>query len=265
MAQRLVRAKARIRDAGIPFHLPERDELGERLDAVLDAVYAAFAEGWVDPGGGETRRRNLAGEALWLGRLTADLLPQEPEAQALAALMLYAESRRAARRNPAGAFVPLAQQDTALWDAKLIEEAETLLRRANRLPGTGRYQLEAAVQSAHAARRISGQTDWPAIAALYRALLALSGSPVVAVNLAAALSECGEASDALALLDAQREDKRLQDYQPYWAVRAAIHASLGQDAAADDAYLRAIGLEIDPSVGAFLERRRAMLPKPRLN
>ena len=126
MGQRLVRAKNKIRQAGIPFRVPERVDLRERFDAVLEAIYAAFAEGWSDPAGTEIRRRNLAEEGIWLGRLVASLLPDEPDALGLLALMLHAEARRAARRNAQGEYVPLAEQDPAAWDAQLIEEAEAL-------------------------------------------------------------------------------------------------------------------------------------------
>jgi RNA polymerase sigma-70 factor, ECF subfamily len=159
MGQRLVRAKAKIRAAGIPFRVPEASELRERLDPVLDAIYAAFAEGWSDPAGTEIRRRNLAEEALWLGRLVASLSPDEPEALGLLALMLHLEARRAARRDGEGGYVPLAEQDIARWDARMIDEAETLLARAGTMDAIGRFQLEAAVQSAHAVRRHTGQPD----------------------------------------------------------------------------------------------------------
>jgi RNA polymerase sigma-70 factor (ECF subfamily) len=163
MGQRLVRAKGKIREAGIPFRVPGRDELAERLDAVLEAIYAAFAEGWSDPSGTEIRRRNLAEEAIFLGRLVAALLPDEAEALGLLALMLHAEARRAARRDAQGGYVPLAAQDTAAWNGALIDEAEGLLSRAGALGLPGRYQLEAAVQSAHVVRRRTGRADWPAI------------------------------------------------------------------------------------------------------
>lgn len=179
MAQRLVRAKSKIRQAGIPLRIPVREELRERLDTVLEAIYAAFAEGWTDPGGTESRRRNLAEEGIWLGRLVASLLPDEPEALGLLALMLYAESRRAARRNAAGDYVPLGEQDTLLWDVPMIEEAEALLRRASFGGDTGRYQIEAAVQSAHIVRRLSGRADWAAIERLYELLFEITQSPVV--------------------------------------------------------------------------------------
>jgi RNA polymerase sigma-70 factor (ECF subfamily) len=259
MGQRLVRAKTRIRQAGIPFKIPERADLRERLDAVLEAIYAAFAEGWTDPAGTETRQRNLAGEGIWLGRLVAGLMPDEAEALGLLALMLFAEARRPARRNPAGDYVPLAEQDTALWDEKLIEEAETLLRRASAMAGIGRYQLEAAIQSAHVVRRRSGQADWAAITALYDALTIVAGSPVVAINHAVAIAETGDVPAGLRELDAIAADSRIADYQPYWAARAALLAMQGDAAAADQAYQRAIGLERDDAVRRFLQQRHAAL------
>ncbi|RVD35250.1 RNA polymerase sigma factor, partial [Mesorhizobium sp. M4B.F.Ca.ET.019.03.1.1] len=259
MGQRLVRAKTRIREIGIPFRVPERAELGERLGAVLEAIYAAFAEGWTDPAGTETRRRNLATEGIWLGRLVASLMPDEPEAVGLLALMLFAEARRAARRSPDGDFVPLAEQDTALWDDTLIDEAEDLLERAAAKEIIGRYQLEAAVQSAHTARRRGGRTDWAAIRQLYDALLALAGSPVVAINRAVAIAEDEGAAAGLAALYVLGDDKRLDDYQPYWAARAGLLARLGTTGLAAEAYDRAIGLERDPAVRRFLQEKRAKL------
>jgi RNA polymerase sigma-70 factor (ECF subfamily) len=259
MAQRLVRAKNKIRDAGIPFEVPEHRELAARLDAVLEAIYAAFAEGWSDPAGTEARRRNLAEEGIWLGRLVASLLPEEAEALGLLALMLYAQSRRDARRDAAGDYVPLAEQDPSRWDATQIEEAEALLLNASRLPGAGRYQLEAAVQSAHVVRRRTGSADWRAIEQIYGALLALTGSPVVAINRAVAIGETGGAAAGLAALDELAGEKRLAEYQPYWAARADLCARAGDAAAAAEAYDRAIGLELDPAVRRFLTHRRAAL------
>ena len=189
MGQRLVRAKNKINQAGIPFRVPDRDELGPRLDAVLEAIYATYAEGWADPAGTDARRRNLAEEAIWLGRLVESLLPGEPEALGLLSLMLHTHARRAARRDEQGEYVPLSQQDPALWDATLIDEAEALLVRASGLGRTGRYQLEAAVQSAHVIRRNTGRPDWIAIERLYDALVAITGSPVVAINRAVAVAE----------------------------------------------------------------------------
>jgi RNA polymerase sigma-70 factor (ECF subfamily) len=259
MGQRLVRAKARIKDAGVPFRVPERPDLPERLEAVLDAIYAVFAEGWLDPVGTDTRLRDLAGEAIWLGRLVASLLPDEPEGLGLLALMLHAEARRAARRNASGDYVPLAEQDTALWDDGLMCQAEVLLREASRLGAIGRYQLEAAVQSAHAIRRKTGHSDWPAIERLYDLLFELTASPVVAINRAIAIAETRGAAAGLAALDALSDDQRLAEYQPYWAARAGLLARSGAAAAASQAYERAIGLESDPAVRRFLQDRKAEL------
>jgi RNA polymerase sigma-70 factor (ECF subfamily) len=259
MGQRLTRAKAKIKQAGIPFDVPERSELGERLDAVLAAIYAAFAEGWTDPAGTEARRRNLGGEALWLGRLVVTLLPDEAEALGLLALMLFAEARRPARRNADGDYVPLAEQDTALWDATLMNEAETRLLHASRMGVIGRYQLEAAVQSAHGVRRLTGTADWAAIEQLYDALLVMTGSPVVAINRAVAVAETQGPAAGLAALNALGDDTRLADYQPYWAARAGLLARMNDAAAAVEAYERAIGLESDPAVRRFLQARRQEL------
>ena len=259
MGQRLVRAKNKIRQAAIPFRVPERAELCDRLDAVLAAIYAAFAEGWSDPAGTEIRRRNLAEEGIWLGRLVASLLPDEPEALGLLALMLHAEARRGARRNARGEYVPLADQDPALWDTPLIEEAEALLFRASVMGAIGRYQLEAAVQSAHVVRRRTGRSDWAAIERLYDALSAITGSPVVAINRAIAVAETHGAAAGLAALDQVADDGRLAEYQPYWAARAGLLARADDVAAADAAYQRAIGLESDPAVRRFLQQRREQL------
>ena len=259
MSQRLVRAKHKIRQAGIPLRVPGRDELAERLGAVLDAVYAAFAEGWSDPAGTDARRRNLAQEGIWLGRLLVSLLPEEPEALGLLALMLHAEARRSARRDAEGGYVPLDRQSPADWDTALIDEAEGLLRRAGAQGAIGRYQLEAAVQSAHAIRRRTGRTDWAAIERLYDALFALTASPVVAINRAIARAEMGGAAAGLAALDALAAEPRLADYQPYWAARAELLARAGRNAPADEAYQRAIGLESDPALRRFLQERRAEL------
>ncbi len=156
MAKRLVRAKDKIRAAGIPFSIPPREELSDRLSAVLDAIYAAFSEGWTDPAGTDAARRDLTGESLFLARLAVHLMPDEPEALGLAALMLHAEARRPARRNAAGDYVPLAEQDVALWNTALIAEADALIRRAGTKAELGRYEIEAALQSAHAHRRLNG-------------------------------------------------------------------------------------------------------------
>jgi predicted RNA polymerase sigma factor len=259
MGQRLVRAKSKIRQAGIPFRVPERDELPARLDTVLAAIYAAFAEGWTDPGGTDVARRELTAEALFLARLVAELLPEEPEALGLLALMLHAEARRRARRNEDGEYIPLAEQDSGLWDAQMIGEAESLLRHASALGFLGRYQLEAALQSAHVYRCRTGQANWADVVQLYDQLLALAGSPVVAINRALALAEIHGPSVGLAAMQAVATDARLAEYQPYWAARAALLSKFGAHGEAREAYGIAIGLERDPAVRRFLQQRQAAL------
>ena len=258
MGQRLSRGKARIRQAGIPFRVPDAHDLAERLDAVLAAVYAAYSDGWTDPTGTQAQRRAMAGEALWLGRLTAALLPDQPEAQGLLALMLYLESRRIARRDAEGEYVPLESQDVALWDNAMQDESEQLLQQAAGAGHIGRYQLEAAVQSAHTARRLGKPTDWPAIVALYGALGEVTASPIVAINRAVALSHTEGPLAALQALQEVAEDRRVANYQPYWAARAELLMQSQQPAAARAAYQQAIGLEIDPAVRRFLQRRAAL-------
>ena len=259
MGQRLVRAKDKIRQAGIPFRIPEREELPSRLGAVLDAIYAAFAEGWADPGGTDVARRDLPEEALFLGRLVTELLPEEPEALGLLALMLHAEARRRARRNAQGEYVPLAEQDPALWDSQMIDVAEALLLRASALGSIGRYQLEGALQSAHVHRRRTGHANWTAVVQLYDALWALSGSPVVAINRALAIAETEGAGVALNAMQDVAADVRLIEYQPYWAARAELLAKTGAYSEARRAYEIAIGLEHDPAVRRFLQRRQLAL------
>jgi RNA polymerase sigma-70 factor, ECF subfamily len=189
----------------------------------------------------------------------ASLLPDEPEALGLLALMLFAEARRDTRRNGRGEYVPLTDQDPAAWDAVSIEEAEALLLRASSMGAIGRYQLEAAVQSAHVVRRLTGRSDWAAIDRLYEALMAMTGSPVVAINRAIAIAETRGAAAGLAALDELVDHPRLAQYQPYWAARAGLLARMGEVAKAEQAYQWAIGLESDPAVRAFLQQRRAQL------
>jgi RNA polymerase sigma-70 factor (ECF subfamily) len=186
-------------------------------------------------------------------------MPNEPEAIGLLALMLYAEARRGARRDAQGAYVPLADQDPARWDAQLLREAEALLERASAAGPTGRYQLEAAVQSAHVVRRLTGRSDWRAIERIYDTLLAMTGSPVVAINRAIAVAERSGARAGLAELERWSGDARLADYQPYWAARAELLARAGDIEAARHAVDIAIGLESDPAVRDFLQQRRAGL------
>ncbi len=259
MGQRLVRAKAKIKDAGIPFHVPEPEDRPARLNAVLDAIYACYTDGWSDAAGGDGARRDHAAEALWLGQLVVGLMPEEAEALGLLALMLYAESRRPARRDASGAYVPLAEQDPALWDANLMALAAEVLAKANALEGIGRFQLQAAIQSVHAARSLTRRTDWPVIEHLYDALLAITASPVVAINRAVVVAETRGPDKGLEAMNAIPESAALAQYQPFWAAKAGLLARCGDVPAADEAYSLAIGLETDPAVRAFLQKRRQAL------
>lgn len=259
MGKRLVRAKEKIKQAGIPFAIPEKEELPGRLDVVLDAIYAAFAEGWADPAGTDTTRRDLTEESLFLARLVIDLLPQEPEALGLLALMLHAEARRRARRSEEGEFVPLAEQNIELWDSGMIREAEDLLKRASAMGLLGRYQLEAALQSAHVHRIHTGHWNWLEVVQIYDALLGISSSPVVAINRALAIAELDGAEAGLENLQQLAADPRLTEYQPYWAARAELLAKTGACQEAREAYDIAIGLESDAAVRRFLQGRQSAL------
>ncbi len=255
MAQRLVRAKTKIRDVRIPFVIPDRSELSDRLESVLDSIYACFSEGWTDPAGTEFTRGELAREAIFLGRLLVELLPDEPEVLGLLALMLYSEARKPARRNARGEYVPLSEQNITLWDRAMIEEAETALRHASRANLIGRYQLEAAIQSAHVAGARAGSPRWSEILALYDALVQLTASPVASINRAIVLAELEGPQAGLAALDASGSDKRLDSYQPYWAARSSLYHRAGSAEAARQAYSLAIGLERDPAVRDYLLQR----------
>jgi predicted RNA polymerase sigma factor len=254
MSQRLVRAKAKIREAGIRFEIPEGREMAARLPAVLDAIYAAYGSGWEDVAGADPRRRGLADEAIWLGRLVTRLLPEEPEALGLLALMLHCEARRAARRDPRGAYVPLREQDVTRWSLPMVEEAERLLDAAARANALGRFQLEAAIQSAHAQRMRTGATNWEAIALLYEGLLRCAPTVGARVAAAAALAEARGAEAGLGALAAIAPDA-VGTYQPYWALRAQLLKNLGHTGAARDAYDRAIGLSEEAAVREFLLAR----------
>jgi RNA polymerase sigma-70 factor (ECF subfamily) len=255
MAQRLVRAKRKIRDAGIPMHVPDVRVMPERIDAVLDAIYVAFADGWGNPQDTTMERQGLTAEAIRLARLVAGLADREPEPLGLLALLLYIESRRLAHRPPAGGYVPLSSQDTVAWDGALIDEAEEILDRAGAMGRMGRFQLEAAIQSVHVARRRTGTTDWAALVMLYDELLRITASDVVATNRAVARAAVDGPEAGLADLDRIRAGERVESYQPFWAARAELYSRLGDRAAAQDAYERAIGLASDPDVRRFLMDR----------
>lgn len=253
MAQRLVRAKTKIRDAGIAFELPRESDLPERLDAVLDAIYAAYGTGW-DAAGAQGRHAGLAHEALALARVMAALMPREPEVLGLLGLMLYCESRRDARRGADGGYVALAEQDVRRWSRPLIDEAEEVLRTAGAMGRPGRYQLEAAIQSVHAARARDGRVRWAVIADLYATLV--RGWPSIGARVAgaAAAAEAFGAQTGLDRLESI-EAQEVASYQPWWAVRAHLLAQLGRNAEAVTAYERAMGLAEDPGVRAFLQAR----------
>jgi RNA polymerase sigma-70 factor, ECF subfamily len=186
-------------------------------------------------------------------------MPEEPEAKGMLALMLYAEARRAARRDAGGAYVPLEEQDATLWDDKKIAVAEGLLREASRSGPTGRYQLEAAIQSSHTARRLTGRSNWPVVVRLYDHLLALTGSPVVVLNRAMALAEIEGPEAALAVIEPLGGDKRMLSYQPYWAAKGYLLARTGAQPEAAEAYRVAIGLSTDDAVRAYLRGKLARL------
>ncbi|HEY6272565.1 MAG TPA: DUF6596 domain-containing protein [Terriglobales bacterium] len=255
MGQRLVRAKRKIRDGGIRFEIPRDDELPERLDAVLEAIYAAFGIGWDDMAGADQRGRDLAEEAVWLARVLFQLMPDEAEVRGLLALMLHCEARRAARRGPKGQYVPLSEQDPKQWTLPLMEEAERHLAEAAKHGRAGRFQLEAAIQSVHAERARSGRIDWAAIALFYERLMRISPTLGTRAGYAAAIAEANGPEAGLAVLDAIELDI-VSDYQPYWAVRAHLLERLAKMSEAKDAYDRAMGLAEDPAVREFLLQKR---------
>ncbi len=251
MNQRLVRAKAHIKESGIPFSVPDQNEMPQRLNAVLEALYAAYSTGWDEAQGAS----ELAPEAIWLSSLIAAMLPEEPEAKALLSTMLYAQARRNARRDAHGCYVPIDLQDVELWDKTQIYDAEKLLHACNRSGPTGRYQLEAAIQSAHIAQRLTGTNCWPAIVSLYDHLVSLTNSPVAVLNRAAALAEVQRPAVALAELRAISADKRILGYQPYWATLGHLNLRAGNTEAGCEALRVAIGLSTDDAVRQYLRQR----------
>jgi len=255
MGQRLTRAKRKIRDAGIAFEVPDGDQLAPRLGAVLQAIYAAYGSGWDDVSGADPRRRGLAEEALWLARVLAGLLPDEPEAAGLLALILYCEARRPARRAADGGYVPISEQDTSLWSRTMMEEAERTLATAAQQGRAGRFQLEAALQSAHVERLRGGRVDWQAIAVLYEGLVRLAPAVGAFVGRAAAVAEAYGPAAGLALLDDVPADA-VKTYQPYWAVRGHLLQRLSRVRESCDAFDRAIGLTEDEAIRRFLWARR---------
>ena len=260
MGQRLVRAKTKIRDAGIAFRTPDRADLPDRLDAVLAAIYAAFGAAWEDAIGADPRNRDLTVEALFLARLIVSLLPDEPEARGLLSLMLYCEARRPARRAD-GILIPLDEQDTSLWSAPLIIEAENELVRAARSGVFGHYQTEAAIQSVHCQRAITGVTNWRALVTLYDLLAARAPTVGNLIARAAVHGAADGPASGLALLDAL-PGADITTYQPYCATRASLLSASGDHPGAVAAYDQAIGLTTDPAIRAFLMQRRSATSPP---
>jgi RNA polymerase sigma-70 factor (ECF subfamily) len=255
MGQRLFRAKTKIRSGGIPFEIPQERHLPERFDAVLEAIYAAFGIGWDDMAGTDQRGRDLAVEAMWLARVLLQLMPGEAEVRGLLALMLQCEARRSARRGPDRRYIPLSEQDPKQWSLPLIEEAERHLGEAFTQGRSGRFQLEAAIQSVHAERARGGRTDWAAIALFYEGLIHISPTLGTRAGYAAAVAEANGPEAGLAVLESIDPDA-VSHYQPYWAVRAHLLQRLGKTRQASDAYDRAIGLAEDPAVRRFLIEMR---------
>ena len=254
MSQRLVRAKSKIRSAAIPFRVPDPPDWVERVSFVLDAIYSAYTTGWDSLNEVGSTHHALAGEAISIGRTLVQLMPTEPEARGLLALMLHCEARRAARFTSAGEFVPLDKQDTALWSQAMMDEAEEHLRTAATFRQMGRYQLEAAIQSIHASRAQTGSTDWAQIALLYEGLVRTAPGIGSRVGRAVAFAQSGKPADGLAALEKIPAD-RVVNYQPYWAARGHLLQLLDRNGEAREAFTRAASLTDDPALREFLFKR----------
>ena len=255
MAQRLVRAKAKISAARIPYRVPGEPELPGRLRAVLSVVYLIFNEGYTASSGDRLIREDLCAEAIRLGRLLAGLMPDEPEVMGLLALMLLIDSRRAARTGPGGQLVLLADQDRSTWNRELIAEGQAIVRACLRRNQPGPYQVQAAINAVHSDARTARATDWRQIVALYDQLLALTPSPVVALNRAVAVAEVDGPLAALALVDGLE----LENYPLFHAIRADLLVRAGRKPEAAGAYDAAIRLTTNTAERAFLERGREAL------
>ncbi|MGH9630143.1 MAG: RNA polymerase sigma factor [Bryobacteraceae bacterium] len=256
MSQRLVRAKNKIRDAAIPFRVPDPPEWNERVSFVLDAIYSGYTAGWESLNDTGSMLHALAAEAIAIGRTLVQLMPDEPEAQGLLALMLHCEARRAARYASNGEFVPLDQQDPGRWSRPMMDEAEQHLLSATAFKRIGRYQLEAAIQSIHASRAISGYIDWPEIVLLYEGLVQAAPGIGSLVGRAVALAQAGRLAAGLAALE-EIPAERIVNYQPYWAARGHLLQLLKRKDEALEAFTRAASLTDDPALREYLFRRSA--------
>ena len=254
MGQRLVRVKTKIRDAAIPFRVPDPPEWDERVSFVLDAIYSAYTTGWDSLTEISSTHCALAGDAIAIGRTLVQLMPAEPEALGLLALMLHCEARRAARYTRDGAFVPLDQQDTALWSRSLMDDAEGYLRSAAVFKRMGRYQLEAAIQSIHSSRVVSRSIDWAEILLLYEGLVRIAPGIGSLVGRAVALAQAGQPVAGLTALE-QLPASRIENYQPYWAVRGHLLQLLNEKDEAQKAFTRAASLTDDPALREHLFKR----------
>lgn len=253
LAQRLVRAKRKIKSSKIPFALPQIDDIPLRLNAVLEAVYGAFSVDWGTTAAGDITK-DLSAEAMYLATVIVDLMPDEPEALGLAALLAYSIARREARTNDSGQFVPLEKQDTQKWNLLLIRQGHSLLARAVKHNQPGRFQLEAAIQSVHAERLQTGAVDWHAIAQLYEGLIAIAPTSGAMVARASAVGKAFGAEAGLKAL-AQINEAEMANFQPFWATRAYLLGVLGNSNEAIFAYEKAISLSTDNSIRAWLREK----------